>query len=83
MPAFEQIRVKFYAVLALYCLVEPIVIYIRDGELAPWYYVPMIVHLFMFASLGIYLRNAMFDRLYAFWFCVVNVASIFLARFTG
>ena len=83
LPAFEQIRGKFYAVFTLYCVVEPIVIYVRDGELAPWYYVPMMVHLFVLASLGIYLRNAMFDRLFGLWFCFVNIVWIFLARFTG
>jgi hypothetical protein len=83
MPAFEQIRGKFYAVLALYCVVEPIVIQIRDGELAPWFYVPMMVHFFVLAGLGIYLRKEMFDRLYSLWFCFVNTAWIFLARFTG
>ncbi len=83
LPAFEQIRGKFYAVFALYCVVEPIVIQIRDGELAPWFYVPMMVHFFVLAGLGIYLRKAIFDRLYSLWFCVVNIAWIFLARFTG
>ena len=68
---------------ALYCVVEPIVIQIRDNELAPWYYVPMMVHFFLLACLGIYLRNAIFDRLYSLWFCVANIAWIFLARFTG
>ena len=82
-PAFEQIRGKFYAVLALYCVVEPIVIQIRDGEFAPWFYMPMMVHFFALASLGMYLRKAMFDRLYSLWFCLVNIAFIFLARFTG
>lgn len=83
LPAFEQIRRKFYAVIALYCVVEPAVIYVRDGALAPWYYVPMMVHFFVLAGLGIYMRKVMFDRLYALWFCVVNIAWIFLARFTG
>ena len=82
-PAFEQIRGKFYAVLALYCLVEPIVIQIRDGELAPWSYVPMMVQFFVLASLGIYLRKAMFDKLYSLWFCLVNIGWILFARFTG
>lgn len=83
LPAFEQIRGKFYAVLGLYCLVEPVVIYLRDGELAPWYYIPMMVQFFVLAILGIYLRSAMFDRLFSFWFFIANVAWIFLARFTG
>ena len=82
-PAFEQVRGKFYGVFALYCVVEPIVIQVRDGELAPWFYVPMMIHFFVLTSLGIYLRNAMFDRLYSVWFCFVNIAWIFLARFTG
>ena len=83
MPTFGQIRGKFYAVLVLYCLVEPIVIQIRDGELAPWYYLPMMVQFFVLASIGIYLRNEMFDRLYSLWFCSVNIVWIFFARFTG
>ena len=82
-PAFEQVRTKFYGVFAFYCLVEPIVIYVRDGELAPWHYVPMMIHLFVLSLLGIGLRNALFDRLYAFWFLIVNIAWILLARFTG
>ncbi len=82
-PTFEQVRGKFYAVFALYCVVEPIVIHIRDGELAPWFYVPMMVQFFVLASLGIYLRKAMFDRLFSLWFCFVNIVWIFLARFTG
>jgi hypothetical protein len=83
LPTFEQIRGKFYAVFALYCVVEPIVICVRDGELAPWYYVPMMVHLFVLAGLGLYLRNAMFDRVFGLWFFFVNIVWIFLARFTG
>tara|TARA_R110000782_G_scaffold65347_1_gene133052 strand:+ start:1409 stop:1951 length:543 start_codon:yes stop_codon:yes gene_type:complete len=83
LPTFEQVRGKFYAVFALYCVVEPAVIYLRDGELAPWFYVPMMVQLFALAIIGIYLRSAMFDRLYSLWFCFINIAWIFLARFTG
>ncbi|TXS95565.1 hypothetical protein FV139_06700 [Parahaliea maris] len=83
LPAFEQIRGKFYAVLALYCIVEPVVIFLRDGELAPWYYVPMMVHFFVLAGLGIYMGKAIFDRVFSVWFLIVNIAWIFLARFTG
>ena len=83
LPEFKQIRVKFFAVFAFYCVLEPIVIFIRDGELAPWYYVPMMVHLFFLSGLGIVLRKDLFDRLYSFWLIVVNFAWIFLARFTG
>ncbi|MEM8984696.1 MAG: hypothetical protein AAGC71_16920 [Pseudomonadota bacterium] len=83
LPAFAKIRGKFFAVMALYCVVEPVVIYVRDGQLAPWYYAPMMIHFFLLAGLGIYLRKAMFDRFYALWFCVVNIAWIFLARFSG
>ncbi len=82
-PAFELIRTKFYAVFAVYCVVEPIVILLRDGELAPWYYMPMMIHFLILAIIGIFLRNAMFDRLYSYWFLVVNIAWIFFARFTG
>lgn len=81
-PAFEQVRTKFYAVVAFYCIVEPVVIQVRDGELAPWYYVPMMVQFFILACLGIFLRNATFDRFYSLWFVAVNTAWIFLARFT-
>ncbi len=83
LPEFKQIRIKFYAVFAFYCLLEPAVIYIRDGVLAPWYYLPMIIHLFALSGLGIFLRNDRFDRLYSFWLIVVNTVWIFLARFTG
>ncbi|KAA9132536.1 hypothetical protein F3N42_04750 [Marinihelvus fidelis] len=83
LPSFDEIRGKFFAVMILYCAVEPVVIYLRDGELAPWWYLPMMVHFGVLAGLGIYLRKAWFDRLYALWFCIVNIAWIFLARFTG
>jgi hypothetical protein len=83
LPAFEQVRGKFYSVFALYCVTEPMVIYVRDGDLTPWYYVPMMVHLFILSALGIHLRSAIFDRLYSLWLCFVNIAWIFLARFTG
>ena len=83
LPEFKQVRIQFYAVFAFYCVLEPVVIYIRDGELAPWYYVPMIIHLFVLSVLGIVLRKDMFDRLYSFWLIAVNIAWIFLARFTG
>jgi hypothetical protein len=73
----------FYAVHAFYCVLEPVVIYVRDGELSPWYYVPMIVHLFLLSILGIFLRMNMFDRLFSFWLIIVNVIWIFLARFSG
>ena len=83
LPEFKLIRTKFYAVFAFYCVLEPVVIYIRDGVLAPWFYVPMMIHLLVLSSLGIVLRKDMFDRLYSLWLIVVNVAWIFLARFTG
>ena len=82
-PAFELVRTKFYSVFALYCVVEPVVMQLRDGELAPWSYVPMMVQFFVLSCLGIFLRNAMFDRLFSLWFVLVNVVWIFLARFTG
>ncbi len=82
-PAFEQVRTKFYGVFAIYCLVEPVVIQVRDGELAPWFYVPMIIHLFVLSGLGIVLRNAIFDRFYSVWLFVINMAWILLARSTG
>jgi hypothetical protein len=83
LPEFGQIRTKFYAVFAFYCVLEPAVIYMRDGELAPWYYVPMMVHLFVLSALGIFLRKEWFDRLFSLWFCIVNIAWAFLARFFG
>ena len=83
LPAFEQIRNKFYAVFAFYCVLEPVVIYVRDGELAPWYYVPMMIHLFALSCLGIFLRKETFDRLFSLWLCFINVAWTLLARYTG
>jgi hypothetical protein len=82
-PAFEQVRSKFYGVFALYCLVEPLVILVRDGELAPWYYVPMMFQFFVLSCLGIVWRNPNFDRFFSLWFVVVNIVWIFMARFTG
>jgi hypothetical protein len=38
---------------------------------------------FVLSLLGIGLRNVLFDRLYAFWFLIVNITWILLARFTG
>jgi hypothetical protein len=83
LPTFEQVRSRFYAVFILYCLVEPVVIYVRDGQLSPWYYTPMMLQFFVLAAVGIVWRNLMLDRLYSLWFCLVNVVWIFLARFTG
>ena len=82
-PEFRAIRTKFYAVHAFYCALEPLVIYVRDGELSPWYYVPMIIHLFLLSILGIYLRKNRFDQLFSFWLIFINLVWIFLARFTG
>jgi hypothetical protein len=82
-PEFTEIRLKFYAVHAFYCVLEPVVIYVRDGQLSPWYYAPMIIHFFLLSILGIFLRMNMFDRLFSFWLLFVNVAWIFLARPTG
>ena len=83
LPQFSQVRNKFYVVFAFYCVVEPVVIFVRDGELSPWYYVPMMIHFFVLASLGIFFRKDMFDRLFSLWLFFVNIAWIFLARFTG
>jgi hypothetical protein len=82
-PEFKQVRTRFYAVFAFYCVLEPAVIYIRDGELAPWYYVPMMIHLLVLSILGIFLRNERFDRLFSLWLCFVNIAWTFIARFSG
>lgn len=82
-PEFRQVRSKFYAVFVGYCLIEPIVIYMRDGVLAPWYYLPMMLHLIMLASLGMFLRRESFDRWFALWLCLVNVLFPLLARYTG
>ena len=83
LPEFKQIRVKFYSVFVIYFLLEPVVIYTRDGELAPWYYVPMIIFLFLMSSVGIALRKELFDRLYSFILTAINIAWILLARYTG
>ena len=83
LPAFSQVRNKFYGVFAFYCVLEPVVIYIRDGELAPWYYAPMMVHLFALSVLGIYLRSDKFDRGYSIWLVLVNTWWTFVARLTG
>lgn len=79
---FKEVRTKFYAVFAFYCVLEPVVIHVRDGEFSP-YYVPMMVHLFMLSALGIYLRRETFDRLFSFWLLLLNTAWTFLARLTG
>ena len=80
-PSFTQVRNKFYGVLILYCVLEPLVIHIRDGEFSPWY-IPMIVHIFIFSVLGISLRKEMFDRVLSIWLVVLNTGWTFLARFT-
>jgi len=79
---FKQVRTKFYAVFAFFCMLEPVVIHVRDGEFSP-YYVPMMVHLFVLSTLGIYLRRETFDRLFSFWLLFLNIAWTFLARLTG
>ena len=83
LPEFSQVRTRFYSVFAFYCLLEPMVIYIRDDELAPWYYVPMMIHLFALSCIGIFARRDMFDRVFSIWLCFINILWTFLARFTG
>jgi hypothetical protein len=82
-PEFRQIRLKFYAVFICYCLVEPVVMYVRDGAITPWYYLPMIIHVIVLSSLGMLLRKDKFDRLFALWLCLVNLSWPLIARFTG
>jgi hypothetical protein len=82
-PEFSKIRMRFYAIFILYCVLEIVVIYIRDGLFSPWYYLPMMIHLILLSSLGMLLRKDRFDQILAVWLCLVNFSWPFFARLTG
>ena len=82
-PRFEEIRARFYIVLILYCLTETLVVYIRDGYLSPWRYLPLIIHIVVLAGIGLYLRNRRFDQIFAGWYLFVNFVWQTFARMTG
>ena len=52
-PPFSEIRSKFYATFILYCAIEIVVVYVRDGSFSPWYYLPMVIHLIVLSGAGI------------------------------
>lgn len=82
-PQFSEIRTRFYLVFIVYCVWEPVVMYVRDGTLAPWYYLPMMVHLVVLSGIGLVVRKVRFDQIFATWLFLVNFAWPFLARMAG
>ncbi len=82
-PRFDEIRTPFYVVLILYTFVEMLVVYVRDGYLSPWNYLPLVFHLAALAGIGLFLRNRRFDQLFAAWYLFVNFAWQSFARMVG
>ncbi len=82
-PRFDEIRTPFYVVLVLYTFVEMLIVYVRDGYLSPWNYLPLVIHLIVLAGIGLFLRNRRFDQLFAAWYLFINIAFQVIARLMG
>jgi hypothetical protein len=82
-PRFDEIRGPFYVVLILYTFAEMLVVYVRDGYLSPWTYLPLVFHIIALAGIGLFLRNRRFDQLFAAWYLFVNFAWQAFARMVG
>jgi hypothetical protein len=82
-PKFNEVRSQFYVVLCLYTFVEILVVYVRDGYLSPWGYLPIPVHISVLAGIGILLRNRRFDQFFGAWSLLTNTAFEFSARLAG
>ncbi len=82
-PRFDEIRTPFYVVLILYTFVEMLIVYVRDGYLSPWNYLPLVIHLIVLAGIGLFLRNRRFDKLFAAWYLFINIAFQIIARLMG
>jgi hypothetical protein len=82
-PKFNEVRTQFYVVFFLYNFVEILVVYVRDGYLSPWGYLPLPVHLGVLAGTGIFLRNRRFDQFFGAWYLLITIAFEFSARLAG
>ena len=81
-PRFDEIRFPFYVVLIFYTSFEPVIVYVRDGNL-PFIYLSMIILFGAMAIIGLFLRDHRFDRFFAALYLLVNVAFQFAARLFG
>jgi hypothetical protein len=81
-PRFDEIRFPFYAVLIFYTSFEPVIVYVRDGNLS-FIYLSMIILFSALAIIGLFLRDRRFDRFFAALYLLVNVAFQFAARLLG
>ena len=81
-PRFDEIRFPFYVVLIFYTSFEPVIVYVRDGNL-PFIYLSMIILFSTMAIIGLFLRDRRFDRFFAALYLLVNVAFQFAARLFG
>ena len=81
-PRFDEIRFPFYAILIFYTSIEPVIIYVRDGNL-PLIYLSMIILFSALAIIGLFLRNSRFDLFFAVSYLLINVAFQFVARLFG
>ena len=79
-PQFDEIRTQFYVVFFLYNFVEILVVYVRDGYLSPWGYLPLPIHLSVLAGVGFFLRNRRFDQFFGAWHLLTAIAFEFSAR---
>jgi hypothetical protein len=82
-PRFDEIRTPFYVVFILYIPVEILIVYVRDGDLSPWKYLPLVIHLIVLAGIGLFVRNRRFDQLFAAWYLFVNFTWQLFARMAG
>jgi hypothetical protein len=81
-PKFDESRLPFYVVLILYSFYEPLIVYVRDGNLS-LIYLSVIVSVIALAALGLFLRNRRFDQIIAAWNLFINIAFQFVARLIG
>ena len=68
--------------LISYTAYEPVIVYVRDGNL-PLMYLAMIISIIALAALGLFLRNRRFDQIFAVWNLFIGIAFQFVARLVG
>ncbi len=81
-PQFGEIRFPFYGVLIFYTSSEPVIVYVRDGNLS-LIYLSMIILIIALAVIGLFLRNRRFDQFFAASYLFINIAFQFAARLFG
>jgi len=81
-PRFDEIRFPFYAVLIIFVSYEPLIVYVRDGNLS-LIYLSMIILIIALAVIGLFLRNRRFDQFFAASYLSTNIAFQFVARLVG